>query len=191
MSDRKITQLTELTSGNIASNDLLVMVDVSDTTMAPSGTNKKGQVSSISTFFASATQTLTNKTISGTNNTLSNIGNSSLTNSSITFGSTSQALGSTVTALNGVSIGATTLTEGAFPVVTQTDIGTAPNQIPLNQYLSEYAYMSTEQFVVRPQTSANPGTTGGMVFELTSNTSLTIKVRGSDGVVRSVALTLA
>jgi hypothetical protein len=62
----------------------------------------------------SATDTLTNKTISGANNTLSNIANSSLTNSSITFGSTAQALGSTVSALNGVSIGATTASTGAF-----------------------------------------------------------------------------
>jgi hypothetical protein len=30
-----------------------------------------------------------------------------------------------------------------------------------------------------------------MVFQLTSDTSLEIKVRGSDGTVRSVALTLA
>ena len=30
-----------------------------------------------------------------------------------------------------------------------------------------------------------------MVFELTSNTSLTIKVRGSDGVTRSTTLTLS
>jgi len=34
----------------------------------------------------------------------------------------------------------TVLTENAFPVVTQTDIGTAPNQIPLNQYLGDLAY---------------------------------------------------
>ena len=48
-----------------------------------------------------ATQTLTNKTISGANNTLTNIGNSSLTNSSITFagdsGSDSASLGETLT----------------------------------------------------------------------------------------------
>jgi hypothetical protein len=68
----------------------------------------------------SATDTLTNKTISGANNTLSNIGNSSLTNSAITFGSTAQALGSTVSALNGVSIGATTASTGAFTNLSYT-----------------------------------------------------------------------
>lgn len=37
--DKKITDLTEITA--IADNDLMVVVDVSDTTMAASGTNKK------------------------------------------------------------------------------------------------------------------------------------------------------
>lgn len=46
---------------------------------------------------ASATETLTNKTISGSNNTLSNIGNSSLTNSSITINGSSVSLGGSVT----------------------------------------------------------------------------------------------
>ncbi len=40
MADQRITQLTQL-SAQPAANDLLVVVDVSDTTMAASGTNKK------------------------------------------------------------------------------------------------------------------------------------------------------
>lgn len=39
MANEKISELTELTT--LANNDLFVTVDVSDTTMAPSGTNKK------------------------------------------------------------------------------------------------------------------------------------------------------
>jgi hypothetical protein len=58
----------------------------------------------------SASQTLTNKTISGSNNTLSNIGNSSLTNSSVTIGSSNLALGGTLTTLAGVSISGSTNT---------------------------------------------------------------------------------
>jgi hypothetical protein len=72
------------------------------------------------------TDTLTNKTISGSNNTLSNIANASLTNSSITFGSTAQALGSTVSALNGVSIGATTASTGAFTTLSASTSLTTP-----------------------------------------------------------------
>jgi hypothetical protein len=71
-------------------------------------------------------QTLTNKTISGSNNTLSNIANASLTNSSITFGSTAQALGSTVSALNGVTIGATTASTGAFTTLSASTSLTTP-----------------------------------------------------------------
>lgn len=41
-----------------------------------------------------------------------------------------------------------------------------------------------------PISSINPVTNGEMVFQLTSNTQLEIKVRGSDGVVRSASLTL-
>jgi hypothetical protein len=47
-----------------------------------------------------ATQTLTNKTISGASNTLSNIGNGSLTNSAITLAGTSVSLGGAFTATN-------------------------------------------------------------------------------------------
>jgi hypothetical protein len=75
--------------------------------------------------------------------------------------------------------------------VDSTDIGTAPNEIPLNQYLGGMAYMDPESVVIRPQADANPATVRGMVFQLTNDTTLVIKVRGVDGVVRSTTLTLA
>lgn len=43
----------------------------------------------------------------------------------------------------------------------------------------------------KPAASATPANNGDMTFELTSDTTLTVKVKGSDGTVRSVALTLA
>lgn len=42
----------------------------------------------------------------------------------------------------------------------------------------------------QPAASATPADNGDMVFELTDNSTLTIKVKGSDGTVRVVALTL-
>lgn len=42
-----------------------------------------------------------------------------------------------------------------------------------------------------PPASVTPADNGQMTFELTSNTQLKIKVKGSDGVVRSTSLTLA
>lgn len=43
---------------------------------------------------------------------------------------------------------------------------------------------------INPGASVTPVDNGDVVFELTNNTTLTIKAKGSDGVVRSVALTL-
>ena len=42
----------------------------------------------------------------------------------------------------------------------------------------------------QPSASATPASNGDMVFEITDNSTLTIKVKGSDGTVRVVALTL-
>jgi hypothetical protein len=70
-------------------------------------------------------------------------------------------------------------------------LGPAPNQAPLNANLAGMAYQSPESVVIKPQASAAPTGIGEAVFQLTSDTSLEIKVKGSDGTVRSVALTLA
>jgi sugar lactone lactonase YvrE len=78
-----------------------------------------------------------------------------------------------------------------FNLVSQADIGTAPNEIPLNQYLGEMAYMNAEAVVIQPQASVTPNGIGDMVFELTNDTTLVVKVKGSDGTVRSATLTLA
>ena len=42
-----------------------------------------------------------------------------------------------------------------------------------------------------PPATNSPVNVGELLFELTSNTSLTVKVMGSDSVVRSVVLTLS
>lgn len=75
-------------------------------------------------------------------------------------------------------------------VVEQVDIGTEPNEIPLNQYLGNMAYMDNQSVVLKPVASASPTGIGEMVFQLTSDTSLTIKVRGRDGTVRSANISL-
>lgn len=99
--------------------------------------------------------------------------------------------GSANMTFNGTTLNVLSLTEATSPVVVQTDIGTAPNEIPLNQYLGEMAYMNAEAVVIQPQASVTPNGIGDMVFQLTNNTTLLIRVKGSDGTVRSVTLTLA
>lgn len=49
----------------------------------------------------------------------------------------------------------------------------------------------TQNVKLFPPSSVTPATNGEVTFELTSNTTLTVKVKGSDGTVRSVALMLA
>lgn len=93
--------------------------------------------------------------------------------------------------ITGGTVNPTTLQEGGVAAVVQTDIGTAANEIPLNQYLGDMAYMNSEAVVIQPQASVTPNGIGDMVFQLTSDTSLVIKVKGSDGTVRSATLTLA
>ena len=56
---------------------------------------------------------------------------------SLVFG-TSPTL--TTPIITGGTVNPTTLQENGSPVVVQTDIGTAPNEIPLNQYLGSMAY---------------------------------------------------
>lgn len=53
MATRKTSQLTELTT-TPANNDLVMLVDVSDTTMSSSGTNKKVTVSTLATAIVAA-----------------------------------------------------------------------------------------------------------------------------------------
>jgi hypothetical protein len=51
--------------------------------------------------------------------------------------------------------------------------------------LGELAFMNGDNLVLHPAPSATPQNNGDMVFQLTSNTSLVIRVRGTDGVVRT------
>ena len=70
-------------------------------------------------------------------------------------------------------------------------IGTAPNQVPTNQMLGGMAFQNPEAVTLKPPAISVPAAIGDLVFQLTSNTALVIKVKGSDGVVRSATLTLA
>lgn len=56
--------------------------------------------------------------------------------------------------------------------------------------LGDLATQSSSNLVVKPQAVSTPVSNGDMTFELTNNTTLTIKAKGSDGVVRSATLEL-
>jgi hypothetical protein len=67
------------------------------------------------------------------------------------------------TALKWKQAYATNFTENGFPVVSQTDIGSAPNQIPLNQYLGNLAYQNADAI------AGNVGLGGNLTFTGTGN----------------------
>lgn len=92
--------------------------------------------------------------------------------------------------ITGGVVNPTTLSESGIAAVVQTDVGTAAGNIPLNGYLGDMAFQDSRALVLRPPESATPHQLGSMVFQLTNNTTLVVKVKGSDGVVRSATLTL-
>lgn len=77
--------------------------------------------------------------------------------------------------------------QGRLTAASNTNIAIA------NTAVSGLGTMSTQNsnaVTIQPAASATPASNGDMVFELTDNSTLTIKVKGSDGTVRVVALTL-
>ena len=63
--------------------------------------------------------------------------------------------------------------------------------VGINESVPDYRLDVNGTFGFSPGASVTPVDNGDVVFELTSNTSLTVKAKGSDGTVRSVVLTLA
>ena len=63
--------------------------------------------------------------------------------------------------------------------------------VGINESVPDYKLDVNGTFGFSPGASVTPVDNGDVVFELTSNTSLTVKAKGSDGTVRTVVLTLA
>jgi hypothetical protein len=100
-------------------------------------TGTSGSISGDTIATLTATQTLTNKTISGNNNTLSFIGNSSLTNSSITINGSTVSLGGsitvTATASSPLTIG-TGLSGTSYNGSSPVTIAIASTGVPIGTY---------------------------------------------------------
>lgn len=74
---------------------------------------------------------------------------------------------------------------------TATTEPTADNSYALGRFGAKWSNVYTQNVTLTPPASVTPANNGEMTFQLTSDTSLTVKVKGSDGVVRSTSLTLA
>lgn len=70
-----------------------------------------------------------------------------------------------------------------------TDAGT--DRVGIGESAPDYKLDVNGTFGFTPGTSVTPADNGDVVIEATNNTTLTLKLKGSDGTVRTVALTLA
>lgn len=68
---------------------------------------------------------------------------------------------------------------------------TSAGRVGINTTAPNYKLDVNGSFGFTPSSSVTPVSNGDVVFELTNNTTLTIKAKGSDGVVRSGTVTLA
>jgi dipeptidyl aminopeptidase/acylaminoacyl peptidase len=68
---------------------------------------------------------------------------------------------------------------------------TATGNVGINEASADYRLDVNGTFGFTPGASVTPVDNGDVVFELTDNTTLTVKAKGSDGVVRSGTITLA
>jgi len=112
--------------------------------------------------------------------------------------------GGTITSAGTIDLANTAVTAASYGSATQVATFTVDAQGRLtaasntniaiaNTAVSGLGTMSTQNsnaVTIQPAATATPASNGDMVFELTDNSTLTIKVKGSDGTVRVVALTL-
>jgi hypothetical protein len=68
---------------------------------------------------------------------------------------------------------------------------TSMGNVGINETAPDYRLDVNGAIGFTPGASVTPVDNGDVVFELTNNTTLTVKAKGSDGVVRSATLTLA
>lgn len=145
-----------------------------------------------------ATQTLTNKTISGSSNTLSNIGNSSLTNSSVTIGSTSVSLGGTATTIAGLSSVTSTSFVGALTgnADTATSAGkwTTSRTITLggdltgNVSIDGSANVTLTATIAADSVALGTDTTGNYVVDVTAGNYITKSGTAGEGWSPTIAV---
>ena len=131
-----------------------------------------------------ASQTLTNKTISGASNTLSNIANASLTNSSITIAGTSTALGGSITAAT--ILGGTGVISGSA----QLPAGTVSGSSQVYSGVSGDITIASNGVATIAANSVALGTdtTGNYMSDVTAGTGVSITHTPGEGSNATIAI---
>lgn len=103
-------------------------------------------------------------------------------------------VGGNITGAGVISTGGMTLGAGSSVLFTGRSRikSTADGEISIrNNADTSYANITVGTVTQFPAATVTPTVNGQLVFEATSNTSLTVKLKGTDGVVRSAVITLA
>jgi histone H3/H4 len=131
-----------------------------------------------------ASQTLTNKTISGASNTLSNIANASLTNSSITIAGTSTSLGGSITAAT--ILGGTGVISGSA----QLPAGTVSGSSQVYSGVSGDITIASNGVATIAANSVALGTdtTGNYMSDVTAGTGVSITHTPGEGSNATIAI---
>jgi hypothetical protein len=153
MADTKISGLTALTGANTASGDLLTIVDVSDTTMAATGTNKKITLTELQSAPVSA----------GTANGVLYLNGSKVA----TAGSALTFDGTTLTNTRNT-------TDGTSAALTLNNSGATGSYATLNLNAGSVTY---QQFA---DAAGNAIGTAGVMFRTTSNHPLVWGINNSE-----------
>ena len=99
-------------------------------------------------------------------------------NTQVQFNTSGALAGSANMTFNGTTFNALIVTENSSPVVVQTDIGTAPNEIPLNQYLGNLAYQDARS--IAGQVGVISGTAAAPAITPSTNTNTGIFFPATD-----------
>lgn len=76
-------------------------------------------------------------------------------------------------------------------ILAGSSLGGSSGKVGIGEPVPDYKLDVNGTFGFTPGASVTPIDNGDVVFELTGNTTLTVKAKGSDGTVRTIALTLA
>jgi hypothetical protein len=171
----------------------LTVADNKFTVVGSSDATKKA-VFEVDGFTTATTRTFTLPNFNGTLATLAGtetLTNKTLTSPTITGGVLNGTVGATTPSTGAFTTitASTSITENTYAVFSQYDVGTASNQVPLNQNLGALAFLDTVPSIT--PASTDPTNNKDINFQYVSDTSIKIRMRGTDGVVRSTTLTLA